>query len=764
MKNTQSKVVPIHKAVNNMAMDKKKLLRSSLTLLDAYLRKRVPAHFIKAEEVICDVENSYYSSEALSEVEALKDMKQRLSTTITEALSQNILDFLEEIGCKKKGIPFSLAFADELEELSLLPVGEVENKLLLEAHISTCEKKVNKQLHALIIRLESIAEIDFLKESSNPFGPSVLLNTYADLMQLELFSKKMLDVLYQCFCDIVLSDLGDLLDEINQLFINAGVIPKIPIKKSSEVLSGNTFIPQTSESQYQAAQHQQFANDVNTGPMMGAQGSGMQGSGMQGAAIEPALYGSLQGMAKAYRASSGEQMMSDGLLVSGEQLATGELLSTLTSIQKTDVAAGADIGLSIRSKIGEKLQVDGQRQPYTEQDDTLIDVVAMFFDVILQDRQLPDVVRAMIAQLQIPVLKVAMMDKEFFAKKSHPARKFLNVLSQAGLGACNESHQVKSAVFEKMEEMVARVLMEFDDDVEMFSELFEEFDIFMEQQQRQIELIEERSRKATKSTEQLELTKRQAAYEIALRLNGKPVPEFVQSFLDNAWKDVLVLALLRREREPSETDECLNVIERLIVSVIEPADDKARAEMLEGLARLLKDIRLGLEDISYDFYESAPFFKELESWHKLILMKEKKGEADIPLAATVEVVDFDEELSLSLEEGLLNELESDIAQMPDDKFSKRVHKMEVGDWVEYQSSEGATLRAKLSWKSAVTMQCLFVNERGVKAMDISMADFADELRQKRMVLVGQEKAPLVERVLEGMKKRMIPNGEEPSLA
>lgn len=763
MKSARSKVVPIHKAVNNMVMDKKKLLHSSLTLLDAYLRKRVPAHFVKAEEVICDVENSYYSSEALSEVEALKDMKQRLSTTIIEALSRNILDFLEEIGCQKKGIPFSLAFADELEELSLLPVGEVENKLLLEAHISTCEKKVSKQLHALIIRLESIAEIDFLKESSNPFGPSVLLNTYADLMQLELFSKKMLDVLYQCFCDVVLSDLGDLLDEINQLFINAGVIPKIPIKKSSEVLSGNTFIPQTPEYQYQAAQHQQFSNDVNTGPMMGAQGSGMQGSGMQGAAIEPALYGSLQGMAKAYRASSGEQMMSDGLLVSGEQLATGELLSTLTSIQKTDVAAGADVGLSIRSKIGEKLQVDGQRQPYTEQDDTLIDVVAMFFDVILQDRQLPDVVRAMIAQLQIPVLKVAMMDKEFFAKKSHPARKFLNVLSQAGLGACNESHQVKSAVFEKMEEMVARVLMEFDDDVEVFSELFEEFDIFMEQQQRQIELIEERSRKVTKSTEQLELTKRQAAYEIALRLNGKPVPEFVQSFLDNAWKDVLVLALLRREREPAETDDCLNVIERLIVSVIEPADDKARAEMLEGLARLLKDIRLGLEDISYDFYESAPFFKELESWHRHILMKEK-GEADIPLEATVEVVDFDEELSLSLEEGLLNELESDIAQMPDDKFSKKVHKMEVGDWVEYKSTEGATLRAKLSWKSAVTMQCLFVNERGVKAMDISMADFADELRQKRMVLVGQEKAPLVERVLEGMKKRMIPNGEEPSLA
>ena len=62
------------------------------------------------------------------------------------------------------------------------------------------------------------------------------------------------------------------------------------------------------------------------------------------------------------------------------------------------------------------------------------------------------------------------------------------------------------------------------------------------------------------------------------------------------------------------------------------------------------------------------------------------------------------------------------------------------------------------------MQCLFVNDRGAKAMDISMADFAEELRQQRMSLVGQEKAPLVERVLEGMKKMMMPSNEEPSLA
>ncbi|MGB1541701.1 MAG: DUF1631 family protein, partial [Cycloclasticus sp.] len=308
------------------------------------------------------------------------------------------------------------------------------------------------------------------------------------------------------------------------------------------------------------------------------------------------------------------------------------------------------------------------------------------------------------------------------------------------------------------------VLMDFDNDIELFAELLEEFNLFMEQQQHQINVIEERSRKVTKSTEQLELTKRQAAYEIALRLNGKAIPEFVQLFLDDAWKDVLVLALLRREKEPEETQVCIGVMERLITSVVTPVDETARLKTIETLSRLLKDIKVGLENISYDFHQSAPFFKELEAWHRRILAMGTDENEELPVAEEVVLVEFDKELLASLEEDLLNELENEVAQMPKDKFSKRANNMGVGDWVEYKNEEGGLLRAKLSWKSSVTMRCLFVNNIGSKALDISLVDLAEELRQKRMSVIGQEKAPLVERVLEGMKKMMAPANAETSLA
>jgi hypothetical protein len=773
MDGSQTKVVPIRQGDtqvqrNTMSVDKRSVINVSAGLLKNHLQKSLATHLDDVELRMLDNVNSKEMNAVAVDVKVFQKTSQERSSVYIDSVIKNLSDFVSEVNPSADKVNKLSEDMCKWPDLELLAMGEVEKQLLVDGYISEFENKLSRVLYALQRRVEFISKRKDLKGSESPFSPAILINTYMELLKCEMFSTVAYKLFCESFCEAVLPGLGKVLDEINEQFIQANILPTLP-KPKVKISDGVSKKEATSFVNEKVAQLLSGGAEALTPTQMhllaGAAGYVDQAHMMQIAdIIDPGLYNGLVKMAQTYRSKVGEKNVSDGLVVTGQPLPTTELIDTLTTLQKEAAVDGVDINESVRLQIGSRVQVNGERQPYAEQDETLIDVVAMFFDVILQDRHLPDTVRAMIAQLQIPILKVAMMDKDFFAKKSHPARKFLNVLSQAGLGVSNENRQIKSAVFEKMEELVARVLMDFDNDIEIFAELFEEFDIFMEQQQRQMDVIEERSRKVTKSTEQLELTKRQAAYEIALRLNGKSIPEFVQLFLDDAWKDVLVLALLRREREPTETQECIDVIERLIVSVVEPADGKARAEILEGLARLLKDIRVGLENISYDFHESAPFFKELESWHKRILTTETNNQDDIPVANEVVLVDFDEELCASLEEDLLLELESEMAQMPDDKFSKKANKMEVGDWVEYKSAEGATLRAKLSWKSAVTMQCLFVNDRGAKAMDISMADFAEELRQQRMSLVGQEKAPLVERVLEGMKKMMMPSNEEPSLA
>ena len=63
-----------------------------------------------------------------------------------------------------------------------------------------------------------------------------------------------------------------------------------------------------------------------------------------------------------------------------------------------------------------------------------IEMVAMLFDFIFETRDLPDGIKALLARLQIPVLKAAMLDGAFFAKKSHPSRLLVNALRAGGPG------------------------------------------------------------------------------------------------------------------------------------------------------------------------------------------------------------------------------------------------------------------------------------------------------------------------------------------
>ncbi|PCI18508.1 MAG: thymidine phosphorylase [Piscirickettsiaceae bacterium] len=716
------------------------------TALCDYLQSALPEHIKDAQERL------YQSSETAGLEAVSIDLKvfNKSSNGLASLFLNEVKQSFTKLNSRPVKTPPKVVHdaskEDEFDGLSLLDKGEIEEQLTIDGCVYRSEQEYKDVLYALNKRLAVIFAVPSLTMSTNPVSPWFLMNQYADRVKTQLFSAKTKQLLFKSFEEKVLLGLADVYDSINKLCIQAGVMPKLPKRKAVNTDNVNGGVKS------------------NLHEALGAGSIVAENSNVQNipvSEIPAAIYAPLLEMAQAYRATAAASAISDGLIVAGEQFHTGELLNSLTELQKISAVEGANVTEGLRTRIGMQVQVGGQRRPYAEHDDTLIDVVAMLFDAILQDRQLPDVVRAMIAQLQIPILKVAMMDKEFFARKNHPARQFLNSLSHAGLGISDKNNKIRNVVFEKMEALVAEVLLNFESDMQIFSDLVEEFELFMAQQQRQIDVIEERAQKVTKSGEQLELTKRQAAYEIALRLKGTSIPVFVKGFLDDVWVDVLVLALLRREREPAALKLSLSVIERLVASVVQQKNTDKGQSILQGLPRLLKDIKVGLENISYDFHEAAPFFKDLEAWHRSVLTVKLEEDHDIPVVEEIVLIDTGANVcGVSLEDDLVQELEEQISTMPDDKYSTRVNEMAVGDWVEYESYEGEPLRAKLSWKSAVTLKCLFVDESGSKAMDISLIDLAEELRQKKMRVVGQEKAPLVERALSGMKKLIGANNQE----
>ena len=65
-------------------------------------------------------------------------------------------------------------------------------------------------------------------------------------------------------------------------------------------------------------------------------------------------------------------------------------------------------------------------------DDDVVNFVGMLFDYILNDRNLAIPMKALIGRLQLPIVRLAIIDRSFFGKSGHPARQLLNELSSAG--------------------------------------------------------------------------------------------------------------------------------------------------------------------------------------------------------------------------------------------------------------------------------------------------------------------------------------------
>ena len=123
-------------------------------------------------------------------------------------------------------------------------------------------------------------------------------------------------------------------------------------------------------------------------------------------------------------------------------------------------------------------------------DEDTVNLVGMLFDYILNDRNLAIPMKALIGRLQIPMLKVAILDKTFFNRTSHPARQLLNELSSAGIGWSSAAELKRDALYNKIESVVLRVLNNFSDDPEIFGTLVAELRNFVQQDHHRVQIVE----------------------------------------------------------------------------------------------------------------------------------------------------------------------------------------------------------------------------------------------------------------------------------
>ncbi|KAF1010674.1 MAG: hypothetical protein GAK32_01336 [Pseudomonas fluorescens] len=122
-------------------------------------------------------------------------------------------------------------------------------------------------------------------------------------------------------------------------------------------------------------------------------------------------------------------------------------------------------------------------------DEDVINLIDLLFECLLDDSTVPSSLKGLIARLQIPMLKVALLDKRFFSCRSHPARRLLNDVVCAAAGWSQRDSYQRDKLFEQIETLAQRLLSDFVDDPEIFSRLLAAFDAFTWDERRLRELL-----------------------------------------------------------------------------------------------------------------------------------------------------------------------------------------------------------------------------------------------------------------------------------
>ena len=784
---TKLKVVSANDANNKIYNSIKRFALEGLSDLIRVLMDNVDdALFALSDKVDNDQERNMYF-DAMREVRLKSDgLKREFDNEMRDCFGR---------AARAKSKSNAVDDADDETELTLLEYDELEDNIAISNMINRARPEFEDELFAVTERLKLVLKRQSLEQDENPLDPQAICDSFhyaADLLETDIQVKL---IFYKLFERYVINNLGHFYKEVNELFVEKGVLPGF--KADQERMKQTTRF---------------MANRIrnHTAQMLpaGVTGTGIA-TGMTGvtAGADGNLFTALQqAIPGASGVQGGPAAETDAQAVA--PLAAADFVNALTDLQSNSLI-NQPVSMvdpqSLRSATQQQLVAFRQQNAgqVNSTDNQTIDVVSMLFDFFFDDEALPTPIKVLIGRLQIPMLKVAIIDKDFFNQKKHPARKLLDSISRASLGWSDNAGD-QQALIDKTEEIVNFLIDEFDDDIGVFEEAFINFENFVKEENQE-------SEKAVQALQQQEQQKdlqiqaaRNAAAQLITKLTTNRELSFeVTDFLETTWTSVLFNAYLSLGKSSNHWRNLKRISTTFVWTLVPKFSEEERIKIIKTIPALLRALSKGMELVKISTEVQNRIFQMLAQEHARIVKQTSKnivtrvddttvwpedsgaeafaraqgidpaeapdlevitdasGEVQvveneedddsitiISAASTSDVIDdlnqftsgvkkgeikVDEEIVLSSDLDDFDEL-VDFHGLADESenYLKQALAIEIGNWVEFTEPDSKALIARLSWKSNVTGNLVFVNRHGQKVRNLTVNDLAMELRAGRV--------------------------------
>ncbi|RNF28077.1 hypothetical protein NM04_25095 [Massilia aurea] len=382
-------------------------------------------------------------------------------------------------------------------------------------------------------------------------------------------------------------------------------------------------------------------------------------------------------------------------------------------------------------------------------DETTLDLLSRVFGSVLQDDGVAPETRELIGHLQLPVLRTALRDRSFFFQEAHPARRMLDLLSQAGWERpLDQDDPVYRAMHRSVERVRGQVDPEFDAAV-----------ADLEAGLAARDHIEEAAMAApiaqAMRSEKRAAAERSARRAVALRMAGEQLIPAVSGFLEGRWSAALALAYTIEDSRPGAVDNATRTMEDLIWSVKPKATQEQRKALIARLPALLASLNNWLDATRWQDAERLQFFATLAECHASIvrapieLLPERQLELALEAAQQDALRRVAQEQEEEREQARLQAEQAQAAAS--DPAAAALAGLERGMRLELSEAH-IVRRVRLAWVSPLRTLYIFSGAGRQEAFSLPAARLAELLREGAMRVVAAE--GVVGRILSAAVKPM----------
>ncbi|MGN6701944.1 MAG: DUF1631 family protein, partial [Burkholderiaceae bacterium] len=459
-----------------------------------------------------------------------------------------------------------------------------------------------ESLGRINLMVAQVHEEHEVRERENPFRPYLIARTLHDALRELVPQPAVREMLFERLADAFCQRVPDYFLAIRRVFEASGIQARLTVVPSQFDLR-----------QRDRMQDPMLMGNAMVGTAPGAapatSGSVPAAAGTADAApLSPGMARllTLLGKALGLEAGAGADGLADTLrrmfgilprhaasgIAAPQARPSAELLSRLRQQQALAAANAGTPGAARRTALA--------GVSATRLENVLVGVAAVVFDAIEAERDMPAALREAVALLHAPFLKAVLLAPDLLQQPAHPARRLLNRLVSSAMRR-DPASAAGALLAAEIGRVVRRILAEYDEDVDTFTQCADEFDRFVTGALARAEPGAARCIEALERTVRRETVGGGSAALLKHRLAALPADPAVTAFLTGIWPRVLARTASDDGIDAPACREAADLVADLIWSAQpKPSADERQAvlERLPGLVAALRDgmRRIGMSE------------------------------------------------------------------------------------------------------------------------------------------------------------------------